>query len=114
MHIAFTLVFAHIHSQAHARAVGKGLHTMTTKRPVHRRPATLLGGITLTRIVREHIPMQVDDSNGIHTVGSFIDEHLASSASRGESIQSVELNFEPDQWEALATAVYCGYVDPTV
>lgn len=68
------------------------------------------GTITTTRVVRETQPIQFGRDGG-PSIGFLIDEHLANCAARGESIQSIELSLEPEQWEELATNVYGGYVD---
>jgi hypothetical protein len=49
--------------------------------------------------------------DGAASIGAYLDEYLARAAANGHSIQSVELNFEPEQWEQLATECYAGYVD---
>lgn len=76
----------------------------TTRRP--------LGYFTVTRIVRESHPIE-SSSTGM-SVGQYIDEHLAREAAQGHSIQTVELNFDPEQWEELAASTYGGYVESAV
>jgi hypothetical protein len=78
-----------------------------------RKPAQIrpLGCLTVTRIVTERLPITSSTTDGTLSVGQMIDEHLNASAQRGESIQTVRLEFEPEQWEEIATTVYCGFVD---
>ncbi len=75
-----------------------------------RRP---IGFLTITRIVRESLPIESTQGEG-YSVGAYVDEYLARAAANGHSIQTVELNFEPEQWEELATGCYAGYVDVSV
>lgn len=75
-----------------------------------RRP---LGYLTVTRIVRESSPIE-SGSEGVASVGAYIDEYLARAAANGQAIQTIELNFELEQWEQLAAEVYSGYVDITL
>lgn len=74
-----------------------------------RRP---LGGITVTRIVREHQIIESSSTGG--TIGNYVDEFLARAAAEGHSIQTVELNFEPEQWAEIAETHYSGYADPSL
>lgn len=69
-----------------------------------------LGLITVTKIVRERIPL-LPAIDGHHSVGTLIDEHLARMAAHGECVQTVTLDMEVEQWEELATTVYNGYVE---
>ena len=69
-----------------------------------------IGYLTVTRIVRESSPIETA-RNGAESVGAYIDEYLARAAANGQAIQTVELNFDLEQWEQLATEVYSGYVD---
>ena len=69
-----------------------------------------LGGLTVTRIVTERHPIIASRGNAL-SIGQMIDEHLSQAAQRGESIQTVRLEFEPEQWEEIATTVYCGFVE---
>lgn len=75
--------------------------TQATRRPI--------GGMTITRIEREHVPIESSSTGG--SVGQYIDEYLARAASEGASIQTVEIYFEPDQWSEVAGAIYGGYVE---
>ena len=83
-----------------------------TRKPI---PATRkpIGCLTITRIVRESSFIETT-RDGATTIGQYIDEHLARAAANGQAIHSVELNFEPEQWEELASEVYSGYVDITL
>jgi hypothetical protein len=76
--------------------------------PTTRKP---IGYLTVTRIVRESSPIETA-RDGASTIGQYIDEYLSRAAAHGHSIQTVELNFDLEQWEQLATEVYAGYVDP--
>lgn len=69
-----------------------------------------LGVITVTKIVRERIPL-LPATDGHHSVGSLIDEHLARMAAQGECVQTVTLDMDVAQWEELATTIYDGYVE---
>jgi len=69
-----------------------------------------LGGLTITRIVTERLPIAAS-SEGNLSIGQVIDEHLSQAAQRGESIQTVRLDFEPERWEEIATTIYCGFVE---
>lgn len=81
---------------------------MTNAKSVrHSRP---LGAITVTRIVTESHPIQSGDTETA-SIGQMVDEFLSTAAQRGESIQTVALHFEQEQWEEIATTVYCGFVD---
>ena len=75
-----------------------------------RKPARPLGMITVTKIVRDRIPL-LPAIDGHHSVGTLIDEHLARMAAQGECVQTVTLDFHVEQWEELATTVYNGYVE---
>jgi hypothetical protein len=70
----------------------------------------ILGAFVVTRIITESHPLEASP-HGTLSVGQMIDEHLSNAAQRGESIQTVRLDFEPEQWEEIATAVYCGFVE---
>lgn len=78
--------------------------------PAIRKP---IGCLTVTRIVRESSFIETTHE-GATTIGQYIDEYLARAAANGQAIQTVELNFEPKEWEELATEVYSGYVDITL
>jgi hypothetical protein len=84
---------------------------MNTKKPAARAIRRPLGFVTITRIVRESTPIE-SGPEGVASVGAYIDEYLSRAAAHGHSIQTVELNFDLEQWEQLATEVYAGYVDP--
>lgn len=73
----------------------------TTRRP--------LGYLTVTRIERDGFPIESSSNGG--SIGSYVDEYLARAAAQGQSIQSVELNFEPEQWAEIAETIYGGYVE---
>lgn len=68
-----------------------------------------LGLLAITRIVREHHPIESSSTGG--SVGQYIDEYLAREAAQGHSIQTVELHFEPEQWAEIAESIYAGYVE---
>jgi hypothetical protein len=87
----------------------EGLETMTNRKTC--RPAKPLGALTVTRVITERHPIAFADHAAPLSIGQMIDEHLSTAAQRGESIQTVQLDFEPEQWEEIATAVYCGFVD---
>lgn len=78
--------------------------------PATRRP---LGFLSITRIVRDSSPIE-SGPGGLSSIGAYVDEHLARAAANGHSIQTIELNFEQEQWEQLAAEVYAGYVDITL
>lgn len=78
-----------------------------TKRPHN--PRTL-GGLTITRVITERHPIIASHGESL-SIGQMIDEHLSQAAQRGESIQTVQLDFETELWEEIATTVYCGFVD---
>ena len=82
---------------------------MTTR--TRRNPPRAFGGLTVTRTVTEHHPLIAAHDSSALSIGQLIDEHLAQAAQRGESIQSVRLDFDPEQWAEVATTVYCGFVE---
>lgn len=71
-----------------------------------RRP---LGAITITRVMVESQPIESSSTGG--SIGAYVDEYLARAAAEGASIQTVELHFEREQWEEIATSIYGGYVE---
>lgn len=73
-------------------------------------PARPLGCLTVTRVITERHPVIASHDEAL-SIGQMIDEHLSQAAQRGESIQTVRLDFEPEQWEEIATTVYCGFVE---
>lgn len=79
---------------------------MTNRNKATRRP---VGYLSVTRIVRESQPIESSSHGG--SVGQYIDEYLARAAAEGHSIQDVEIHFEPEQWEEIATTIYNGYVE---
>lgn len=89
----------------------EGLKTMTIKpaTPARRQPRPI-GGFTITRMIREHHPL-MQSTDGPNSIGAMIDEQLHAHAQRGESIHSLELHFELEQWEQVASEIYCGYVE---
>jgi hypothetical protein len=78
--------------------------TQATRRPI--------GGITVTRIIRESHPIETSSHGG--SIGNYVDEYLARAASEGAEIQTVELHFEPEQWREIAESIYGGYVETSV
>lgn len=76
----------------------------STRRPI--------GGMKITQIVTEFQPIESSSTGG--SIGSYVDEYLARCAAEGKSIQSVELNFEPEQWQEIATGIYAGYVEESL
>lgn len=84
--------------------------TLKPSKPA-RRQSRPIGGFTITRMIREHHPLMESTDGQINSIGALIDEQLHAHAQRGESIHSLELQFEPEQWEQVASEIYCGYVE---
>lgn len=58
-----------------------------------------IGGIVLTKVVREHIPL-FGGSGG--TFGDAVDQALSQAAGNGEEVQSFEVQITDDYWREYA------------
>lgn len=65
-------------------------------------PRPIIGGLEVTKVVREFEPIRGDDSGA--PIPQFIDEYLRNAARNGVEIQTLALQFEREQWQALARA----------
>lgn len=59
--------------------------------------------ITLTQIVKTHIPICESDSPQSMTYGEILDAQLLMAAHEGRIIQDVSFGFEAEDWEDYAT-----------
>lgn len=58
------------------------------------------GGLTITKVIREHIPLYVRKGYG-ETIGSQIDAAIAQAVAQGDEIQEVTVGFDPEQWRLM-------------
>lgn len=79
------------------------------RKTINQPPRRPIGGITITRVVR--VSHAIESSSTGSSIGAYIDEYLALEAAEGNSVQSVELHFEPEQWAEVAESIYAGYVE---
>lgn len=58
-----------------------------------------IGGLVLTKVVREHIPLF---GGGSGTFGQAVDDALRMAAQNGEMVQSFEVHINEDHWQDFA------------
>ncbi len=64
--------------------------------------APLIGGITIEKVVREHIPVH---AGGDMSFGRMIDGHLEETAMACETVRSVTVEINEDAWNEFAKRV---------
>lgn len=57
--------------------------------------------LTITKVVREHIPFATEREAG-GTFGEVLDEHLIQQALAGHEVQSFEVEIDPKYWASFA------------
>lgn len=57
-----------------------------------------IGGMTVTKIVREHIPFQ---AGGQDSFGQMVDSMIEQSLKRGDEVQSITVDIEEQHWNAM-------------
>ena len=64
-----------------------------------------IGGMTITKVVREHKNVSTDESGTFQTIGQMLDENLHMRLTEGEVIQDIAFHFDtesPDAMKCLA------------
>lgn len=59
-----------------------------------------IGGLVLTKVVHEHIPLF---GGGSGTFGQAVDQALLMAAQNGEIVQSFEVHIEETHWQEFAS-----------
>jgi hypothetical protein len=74
-----------------------------------------LGGITVTKVVREHQELTTDPDGQFQTIGQMLDFNLHTRLKEGETIQDIAFHFDTENVESMKTlhAMY-GLLDYSV
>jgi len=59
-----------------------------------------IGGITITKVIREHLPLKTDPNGSFKTIGQLLDENLHSRLQEGEQIQDIAFHFDTEDHES--------------
>lgn len=59
----------------------------------------VIGGLTITKIVREHVPVTMSRDGG--SFGTLVDAHIDAALRRGDEVQSFTVDIDPDYWKTL-------------
>lgn len=62
----------------------------------------VVGGLTITKVVREHVPLSRPRSGFGETFGQAVDAALAMAAQNGEEVQSFEVQIDEGFWAEYA------------
>lgn len=62
-----------------------------------------VASLTLTQIVKTHIPIVESSASGSMTYGEILDAQLLMAAHEGRIIQDVTFGFEEGDWDDYAT-----------
>ena len=60
-----------------------------------------LGGLTITKVVREHQPIELDEDSGLHTLGQVLDASISNRLKEGETIQDIAFHFDTENHESM-------------
>jgi hypothetical protein len=61
-----------------------------------------LGGITITKLIREHLPLTTEPDGRFATIGQVLDESIADRLREGETIQDVAFHFDTESEAAMS------------
>jgi len=59
-----------------------------------------IGGMTITKVIREHLPLKTDPHGSFKTIGQLLDENLHERLKEGEQIQDVAFHFDTEDHES--------------
>lgn len=69
-----------------------------------RNPEKVLGHVEITKVIREHMPLLASDEYG-PSLGSQIDEMLATAVANGDEFQTFKIEFEQEDWHKFAETI---------
>ena len=73
------------------------------KARAHRPNGQHIGGMTITKVVREHKSLSTDESGAFQTLGQMLDELLHGRLTEGETIQDIAFHFDTENVESMKT-----------
>ena len=59
-----------------------------------------IGGMTITKVIREHLPLKTDPHGSFKTIGQLLDENLCERLKEGETIQDIDFHFDTEDHES--------------
>jgi hypothetical protein len=72
------------------------------KKAVPSNASPIVAGLTVTRLVHEHFPLnKADDYGDGISIGQHVDRFIETSLDECASIHEVKIEFDPTQWEGM-------------